>query len=149
MDMIDTTKFSRDAKTKKECIDEITRIRWADGFICPKCGEQKAYPIKSRNVLECANKACKKQVTATAGTQFHGSKKIEQIYSSITQIDTGKQSQKKRGSQEKRKEAEQTKKSPLKECKPIIPETIELPKIAYEPEPQKCRAKRRRHKRHR
>jgi hypothetical protein len=83
MDLIDTTNLSFDANSKKECMDELAKARWADGFVCPRCAGKKAYVIKSRNLLECANQACRKQTSAISGTQFHGSRRIEALYQSL------------------------------------------------------------------
>ncbi|MBX9568726.1 MAG: transposase [Candidatus Obscuribacterales bacterium] len=80
MDLIDTTNLSFDANSKKECMDELAKARWADGFVCQRCAGKKAYVIKSRNILECANKNCKKQTSPTSGTQFHGNREIEDLF---------------------------------------------------------------------
>ena len=61
-------------ETEEEARQLIERLRWKDGFICPGCGYTRGYKLSSRSVTECAN--CKKQTSATAGTIFHGAKKI-------------------------------------------------------------------------
>ena len=47
------------------------RIRWPDGFVCPRCAGTRAWPTR-RGQLFCA--ACKRQTSATAGTVLHGSR---------------------------------------------------------------------------
>lgn len=60
--------------TVAECRTTLKDLRWSRGFVCPACGHEKAYQIKTRNLLECANKSCKRQTSPTAGTQFHNSR---------------------------------------------------------------------------
>lgn len=50
------------------CLDYIFRIRWPNGFICPRCYLNKT-PYKLKNgTLKCS--ACRKETSATAGTIF-------------------------------------------------------------------------------
>lgn len=48
------------------------RVRWPNGFICPKCGHNEHFNIKSRNLFQC--KACNYQSSVTAGTIMGKSK---------------------------------------------------------------------------
>ena len=59
-----TQKYS----TQEACLEELSRRRWKDGFICPKCGHDKSYQLKHRHLHECTN--CGRQVSPTAGTVF-------------------------------------------------------------------------------
>ena len=43
--------------------------RWPDGFECPRCGHDRAWPVTDRLLWECA--ACRRQTSATAGTVLH------------------------------------------------------------------------------
>jgi transposase-like protein/ribosomal protein L37AE/L43A len=56
-------RFSTDAA----CREYLVRLRWPDGFSCPACGSQEAWPT-SRGLFMCA--ACGHQTSATAGTIF-------------------------------------------------------------------------------
>lgn len=50
--------------------------RWKygeDGFICPRCDGRRAWFLPSRRLDECCR--CRKQVSLTAGTVMHGSRK--------------------------------------------------------------------------
>ena len=42
-------------------------VRWPDGFRCPKCGDAKAWPVRTV-LLQCA--ACGRQTSVAAGTIF-------------------------------------------------------------------------------
>lgn len=55
--------FQRDA----DCTAYLARLRWPDGFSCPKCGPGDAWLTK-RYLYVCS--ACGKQTSITAGTIF-------------------------------------------------------------------------------
>lgn len=55
--------------TEKACAAALAKFRWPDGFICPECGHDQAYYIKTRKIYEC--KQCHYQTSVTAGTIFH------------------------------------------------------------------------------
>ena len=59
-----TQKYS----TQEAYLEELSRRRWKDGSICPKCGHEKSCQLKYRHLYECAK--CSRQVTPTAGTVF-------------------------------------------------------------------------------
>ena len=52
---------------EEACRAYLVRLRWPDGFRCPACGQQKAWPVR-RRLFECA--ACRRQTSVTAGTIF-------------------------------------------------------------------------------
>jgi len=54
------------------CIDALRRIRWPEGFQCPKCGHHAASLVSTRRLHQCSQ--CSHQVSATAGTLFHSTK---------------------------------------------------------------------------
>lgn len=58
--------------TDKACWDYLIKIRWPDGFICPKCGGIKGW-INLRDFFECAS--CSYQTSITAGTILEGTRK--------------------------------------------------------------------------
>jgi transposase-like protein len=58
--------------SEKACRDYLFRLRWPQGFICPRCQATKAWPTK-RNLLVCG--ACGYQVSMTAGTIFQDTRK--------------------------------------------------------------------------
>ncbi len=53
----------------------LESIRWADGVVCPKCGESEREPYRLKNqkrrLWKC--RACRKQFTVTVGTIFESS----------------------------------------------------------------------------
>jgi len=52
--------------TEEACRAYLARLRWPTGFRCPRCGSEKAWPVRS--LWECA--ACGGQTSVTAGTIF-------------------------------------------------------------------------------
>lgn len=59
-------------KTDEDCWNYLFNLRWPDGFCCPKCKSPKYY-LNNRKVAECYE--CGHQVSVTAGTIFHGTRK--------------------------------------------------------------------------
>ena len=54
---------------EQSCLDYIYKIRWPNGFICPRCHVNKTpYNLKN-GTLKCA--ACHKEVSVTSGTIFN------------------------------------------------------------------------------
>jgi len=51
------------------CEKVLIKIRWPDGFICPRCNSMKNSYITTRKVFQCSQ--CRHQVSITAGTLFH------------------------------------------------------------------------------
>lgn len=55
--------------TEESCRAELFRLRFPNGFICPKCGCTEYYPVRGRNTFQC--RACRHQTSVTAGTVMH------------------------------------------------------------------------------
>jgi len=53
--------------TEEACRAYLTRLRWPDGYRCPRCSGIRSWPIR-RVLLECAD--CGSQTSVTAGTIF-------------------------------------------------------------------------------
>ena len=51
--------------TDQACREYLFSLRWADGFVCPRCGGRKAWPM-SRGLWLCGQ--CRYQASVTAGT---------------------------------------------------------------------------------
>ena len=62
-------EFQRRFSTEKSCRQHLFRLRWPDGYMCPRCGHTKYSFHGTRNLYQC--KSCKYQVSVTAGTVFH------------------------------------------------------------------------------
>lgn len=85
MEIIDLSQLNFSGTNKKDCKSELQEVRWPDSFLCRACGHRKAYLLKKRLLFECANKQCRKQTSATAGTQFHGLRTIPEIWRVLRQ----------------------------------------------------------------
>ncbi len=59
--------------TEGGCAEYLFERRWPDGFVCPGCGEGRAWRLRGKAfTYECA--ACGRQTSVTAGTIMHASK---------------------------------------------------------------------------
>jgi transposase-like protein len=58
--------------TEQACRDYLLKLRWPEGFVCPRCRKTSAWATK-RNLLVCAG--CEYQVSLTAGTIFQDTRK--------------------------------------------------------------------------
>ena len=63
-----TAKFA----TEEACLAELARRKWPDGFICPRCGHDRAHVLQRRRTRQCL--ACRHQSSPTAGTVFEHTK---------------------------------------------------------------------------
>ena len=57
---------------EEDCTSYLEWIRWPDGFVCPECGDTKAWRT-DRGLWHC--QGCRRQSSVTAGTVFEGSRK--------------------------------------------------------------------------
>jgi transposase-like protein len=64
--------WQKQFSTEDDCLKYLQQMKWPDGFICPRCGNDHRYEITSHHLYECTQ--CKKQTSVMAGTLFHGSK---------------------------------------------------------------------------
>ena len=55
------------------CREYLMKLRWPDGFRCPKCTANSGWKLKGRELVECAS--CGRQTSLTAGTVLHGTRK--------------------------------------------------------------------------
>jgi transposase-like protein len=55
-----------------QCRAALVRMRWPDGFVCPKCGGSAHSVCKPRHLFQCSG--CRKQTSVRAGTIFHKSR---------------------------------------------------------------------------
>jgi transposase-like protein len=58
--------------TEQACRDYLVKLRWPEGFVCPRCHGTSAWTTK-RNLLVCAG--CQYQASLTAGTVFQDTRK--------------------------------------------------------------------------
>ena len=58
--------------TEAACRDYLHKIRWPDGYRCPRCGNQKSWPM-DEHLIRCAS--CGYKCSITSGTIFEGTRK--------------------------------------------------------------------------
>ena len=58
--------------TEAACLEYLAKLRWPDGFVCPRCGCAEAWHT-SRGLWHCGR--CGAQTSVTAGTLFHRTRK--------------------------------------------------------------------------
>lgn len=62
-------QFQECFQTEAQCFEHLKKIRFENGFRCPRCGFGEAYFIEKRKVFQC--KHCRFQMSLTANTLFH------------------------------------------------------------------------------
>jgi hypothetical protein len=68
------SEFVQAFADEESCALVLRRWKYQErGFLCPRCGHDKAWYLPSRRLDECCR--CHKQVSLTAGTVMHGSRK--------------------------------------------------------------------------
>ena len=82
-------EFTKRFNSEEACREHLFALRWPDGFICPKCGNDAYYKIEKRHLYQC--KACKHQTTVTAGTIMDKTHiKLEKWFWAIYLVSTDK-----------------------------------------------------------
>jgi len=65
-------EFDARFSTEQGCREYLMKLRWPEGFVCPRCQGGEAWTTK-RNLLVCAK--CQHQASLTAGTVFQDTRK--------------------------------------------------------------------------
>jgi transposase-like protein len=65
-------EFEEQFGTVEQCWQYLFRLRWPEGFICPRCGSREYWRTK-HSLMLCAG--CRGQVSVTAGTIFQDTHK--------------------------------------------------------------------------
>ena len=66
-------EFQQRFSDEAACVRYLFAARWPEGFVCPDCGNSKAWELQTKVwTWECAG--CGKQTSVTAGTIMHHSK---------------------------------------------------------------------------
>ena len=69
--LLAAVRYFSDPKT---CFDSMIKAKWPDGHIrCPKCDSDMVGVIRSRSILQCKSKDCRKQFSVKVGTIFEDS----------------------------------------------------------------------------
>ena len=62
-------EFQSEFSNETQCRDHLFKMRWPNGFVCPRCGHGKFYDLPRRKLYQC--KSCSYQSSVTAGTVMH------------------------------------------------------------------------------
>lgn len=46
-------EFQKTFSDDEACEQHLLKQRWESGFICPKCGHEKAWYLKNRKLFDC------------------------------------------------------------------------------------------------
>ena len=65
-------EFNKLYATEDQCHEALVKMRWPEGFVCPKCNGRAHAFCKPRQLFQC--RACRKQTSVRAGTIFHKSR---------------------------------------------------------------------------
>lgn len=71
-------EFEEWFRTDAQCQEYLERMRWPDGFRCPRCGHPSGWKTGRSGLWECAN--CRHQTTVTAGTILEGTRKSLRLW---------------------------------------------------------------------
>jgi transposase-like protein len=65
-------EFQSKFASEEACQQYLAACRWPDGFVCPRCGNRRAYELVNLRRWQCIG--CRYQVSLTAGTILHNTK---------------------------------------------------------------------------
>lgn len=65
-------EFEERFSTEEDCRAYLFHLRWPNGFQCPRCSRDKAWPLKN-GLYQCVQ--CDNKISVIAGTIFHGTHK--------------------------------------------------------------------------
>ncbi|WP_199617560.1 transposase [Paenibacillus alkalitolerans] len=60
--------------SEEDCVAYFYRMKWPEGFHCPRCGHARAYTINTRRLPLYECHSCRHQTSLTAGTVMEGSR---------------------------------------------------------------------------
>lgn len=66
---LEMERFSGRFATDESCLKFLERVKWENGFACPKCGHTNYCRGTTLHSRRCTR--CKKEVSPTANTLFH------------------------------------------------------------------------------
>ena len=73
----DLCAFEARFGTEEACREYLVRLRWPDGFRCPRCGSDRYWPVRDV-LLQCVK--CGHQASVTAGTIFQDTRSPLQLW---------------------------------------------------------------------
>lgn len=62
-------KFQELFPDERSCMNHLVKLKWAEGFKCPACGNTKHCKGNKEHIRQCTK--CNRLVSATSGTLFH------------------------------------------------------------------------------
>lgn len=65
-------QFQADFASEESRQHYLEACRWPDGFICPRCGHERAFELVNQRRRQCVQ--CRHQVSLTSGTILHRTK---------------------------------------------------------------------------
>jgi transposase-like protein len=65
-------EFQSQFASELACQKYLAACRWPSGFVCPRCGNRRAYELVELRRWQCSG--CRRQVSLTAGTILHNTK---------------------------------------------------------------------------
>lgn len=66
---LDTSRFKETFSSQDECLEILAKAKWAEGYICRHCGNDKYCQGRTSFSRRCTR--CKRDESATAHTIFH------------------------------------------------------------------------------
>jgi hypothetical protein len=69
---LSTIEFNRRYGTEEQCHQALIRMRWPEGFVCPKCGVREHAFCEPPGLFRC--RAYRVQTSARTGKIFHKSR---------------------------------------------------------------------------
>src|SRR5438876_9801713 len=69
--------FEERFRSEEACRDYLFRVRWPEGFRCPRCGESRGWRLRSA-LWQCAR--CAYQASLTAGTIFQDTRTSQKVW---------------------------------------------------------------------
>lgn len=70
-------QFEKRFSSEEACLEYVAKLRWPDGFRCPRCHHNKAW-ITKRKLYHCIQ--CSYETSVTAGTIFQDTRKPLQLW---------------------------------------------------------------------
>ncbi|WII39768.1 IS1595 family transposase [Paenibacillus thiaminolyticus] len=67
-------QLERQFPTESACAAFLTKLKWPQGFVCPRCSHHRAYLIQTRRLPLHQCSACGYQASITTGTIMEGSR---------------------------------------------------------------------------
>jgi hypothetical protein len=81
-------EFAEFFRNEKACVAYLEKLRWEHGFVCPSGHVAPAAWLSNRSLRLCPT--CRRQVSATAGTVFAGTRKLRHWFLAAWEVTSHK-----------------------------------------------------------